>query len=113
MTESMGSAVRHMGERWRWALYVALAIAGALRTFGGARAQQKATDDPTFPKLIDSPQRHRSAFLRTALPIDSVILHSLATQGREFTGRCPNACRLRYCHFGSFASTLIHVVWTR
>jgi len=40
------------GERWRWLLYVALAIAGGLLTFVGARAQQKATDDATFRKLI-------------------------------------------------------------
>jgi ketosteroid isomerase-like protein len=39
--------------RHRWFLYVALAIAGALLTFAGARAQQKATDDATFRKLID------------------------------------------------------------
>ncbi len=54
MTESMGRAVRKNAERWRWVLYVALAIAGALLTFVGARAQQKATDDATFRKLIDS-----------------------------------------------------------
>ena len=41
------------GERWRWLLYVALAMAGALLTFVGARSQQKATDDATFRKLID------------------------------------------------------------
>ena len=35
---------RH-GEHWRWLLYVALAIAGGLLTFVGARAQQKATED--------------------------------------------------------------------
>jgi len=42
------------GERWRWLLYVALALAGGLLTFVGARAQQKATDDATFRKLIDA-----------------------------------------------------------
>jgi ketosteroid isomerase-like protein len=41
-------------ERWRWLLYVALAIVGGLLTFVGARAQQKATDEATFRKLIDS-----------------------------------------------------------
>jgi len=41
------------GERWRWLLYVALALAGGLLTFVGARAQQKATDDATFRRLID------------------------------------------------------------
>jgi len=40
-------------ERWRWLLYVAMAIAGALLTFVGARAQQKASDDAKFRKLID------------------------------------------------------------
>src|SRR5438477_13159508 len=51
---SMGSAARNHAERWRWLLYVVLAIVGALLTFVGARAQQKATDDATFRKLIDS-----------------------------------------------------------
>jgi ketosteroid isomerase-like protein len=41
------------GERWRWLLYVVLALAGGLLTFVGARAQQKATDEATFRKLID------------------------------------------------------------
>ena len=40
-------------ERWRWLLYVAMAVAGALLTFVGARAQQKASDDAKFRKLID------------------------------------------------------------
>jgi ketosteroid isomerase-like protein len=40
-------------ERWRWLLYVAMALAGALLTFVGARAQQRATDDARFRKLID------------------------------------------------------------
>jgi uncharacterized protein (TIGR02246 family) len=39
--------------RWRWLLYVALAFAGGLLTFAGARAQQRASDDATFRKLID------------------------------------------------------------
>lgn len=38
---------------WRWLIYVGLALAGALLTFAGARAQQKATDDAKFRKLID------------------------------------------------------------
>lgn len=45
-----GSASR---ERWRWLLYVAMALAGALLTFVGARAQQHASDDAKFRKLID------------------------------------------------------------
>jgi ketosteroid isomerase-like protein len=36
-----------------WILYVLLAFFGGLLTFAGARAQQKATDDATFRKLID------------------------------------------------------------
>jgi ketosteroid isomerase-like protein len=42
------------GERWRWLLYVALALAGGLLTFVGARAQQKATDHATFRQLVDA-----------------------------------------------------------
>lgn len=42
------------GERWRWLSYVALAFAGALLTFAVARAQQKASDDAAFRKLIDA-----------------------------------------------------------
>jgi len=41
------------GARWRWLLYVALAFAGGLLTFVGARAQQRASDDATFRRLID------------------------------------------------------------
>ena len=44
----------HANQRWRWLLYVALAFAGALLTFVGARAQQRASDDSTFRKLIDA-----------------------------------------------------------
>ncbi|HWY42950.1 MAG TPA: nuclear transport factor 2 family protein [Candidatus Sulfotelmatobacter sp.] len=40
-------------ERWRWLLYVGLALFGALLTFVGARAQQQATDTATFRKLTD------------------------------------------------------------
>jgi ketosteroid isomerase-like protein len=39
--------------RWRWVLYVALAFAGGLLTFVGARAQQRASDDATFRRLIE------------------------------------------------------------
>jgi ketosteroid isomerase-like protein len=41
-------------ETWRWLLYVALAFAGALLTFVGARAQQRAADDATFRRLMDA-----------------------------------------------------------
>src|SRR5260370_41887484 len=54
MTAPAGRSAGKSAERWRWVLYVVLAIAGALVTFVGARAQQKATDDATFRKLIDS-----------------------------------------------------------
>src|SRR3981189_1374437 len=54
MTASMGSFVRKNAERWRWLVYAALAIAGALLTFVGARAQQEATDNGNFRKLVDS-----------------------------------------------------------
>jgi ketosteroid isomerase-like protein len=54
VTTSMGRTVHKNAERWRWLMYVALAIAGALVTFVGARAQQKATDDATFRKLVDN-----------------------------------------------------------
>ena len=39
--------------RWRWLLYVILAFAGGLLTFAGARAQQRASDDATFRRLIE------------------------------------------------------------
>ncbi len=39
--------------RWRWTVYAGLALAGALLTFVGARAQQKASDDAKFRTLID------------------------------------------------------------
>jgi ketosteroid isomerase-like protein len=41
------------GGRWRWTIYVLLALAGALVTFAGATAQQKASDDAKFRKLVD------------------------------------------------------------
>jgi ketosteroid isomerase-like protein len=53
MTASMGRPVHNDAERWRWQLYVALAMAGALLTFVGARAQQRAAEDTAFRKLID------------------------------------------------------------
>lgn len=53
MATSMGIGVGKAGGRWRWKLYVVLALAGAMLTFVGARAQQKATDDAKFRKLTD------------------------------------------------------------
>lgn len=53
MTALATSNTGHRADRWRWLLYVALALFGGLVTFVGARAQQKATDDATFRKLTD------------------------------------------------------------
>jgi ketosteroid isomerase-like protein len=50
---AQASTTRVRSERWRWLLYVAMAFAGALLTFVGARAQQKASDDAKFRKLTD------------------------------------------------------------
>jgi len=52
MSAVMSSSSRT--SRLHWMLYVLLAFCGALFTFVGARAQQKATDDATFRKLIDN-----------------------------------------------------------
>lgn len=53
MTVEASISTRQPLERWRWLLYVAMALLGGLVTFVGARAQQKATDDATFRKWID------------------------------------------------------------
>ena len=53
MTESVVRAVDKNAERWRWLLYVALALAGAMLTFVGARAQRRTAEDTAFRKLID------------------------------------------------------------
>jgi ketosteroid isomerase-like protein len=53
VTASKGYAFSNRGEHWRWLLYVAMALGGAMLTFVGARAQQKASDDATFRKLIE------------------------------------------------------------
>ena len=44
---------REAGPRHHWSIYVLLALFGGLLTFAGARAQQKASNDATFRKLID------------------------------------------------------------
>lgn len=54
MDRSVEKPQLNRAERWRWLLYVVLALAGASLTFVGARAQQKATDDTTFRKLVDN-----------------------------------------------------------
>jgi ketosteroid isomerase-like protein len=48
VSPSRTSAFRHS-----WIFYVLMACLGGLVTFAGARAQQKATDDATFRKIID------------------------------------------------------------
>jgi ketosteroid isomerase-like protein len=40
-------------EKYRWVLYVVLALGGAMLTFVGARAQQAASEESTFQKLTD------------------------------------------------------------
>jgi len=40
--------------RLRWVLYVVLALVGGSVTFVGAHAQQRASEEATFRKLIDS-----------------------------------------------------------
>jgi ketosteroid isomerase-like protein len=53
MSVSVPDGKRRSGRRHHWLAYVALACAGALLTFAGARAGQKATDESTFRKLVD------------------------------------------------------------
>lgn len=53
MSGTADSRVRPSEQGHHWVLYVVLAFFGGLLTFAGARAQQKATDDATFRKLID------------------------------------------------------------
>lgn len=47
------SSPRSRAHRYQWCWYVLFAFFGAMLTFVGARAQQKASDDATFRKLID------------------------------------------------------------
>src|SRR5260370_21935881 len=77
-----------------------------------ARAPTKVSNAPAIASATYSSQRQRSACLLTGLPVDAVIPYLLATRGRQFTGRCPNACRLRYCDFPCFASAHIRQLWT-
>ena len=53
MNSEASQLSRPTRERWRWLLYVAVAIAGAMLTFAGARAQQKLSEHATFQKLIN------------------------------------------------------------
>lgn len=53
MHSQMAKISRPQIDRWRWLLYVGVALAGALLTFAGARAQQKMSEHATFQKLIN------------------------------------------------------------
>jgi ketosteroid isomerase-like protein len=53
MSHNARPAPRVSAPGHHWFLYVVLAFFGALVTFAGARAQQKASDDATFRKLLD------------------------------------------------------------
>jgi ketosteroid isomerase-like protein len=53
MSVALVEIPRAAGPRHHWFIYVAVAFFGGLLTFAGARAQQKASDDATFRKLID------------------------------------------------------------
>ena len=53
MSSDTSRLVSFRSHSWRWVLYVVLALFGGLLTFVGARAQQKATEEATFRKLID------------------------------------------------------------
>jgi len=50
-TPDSGAGTSKLGNHW--ILYVLIAFFGGLLTFAGARAQQRATDEATFRKLID------------------------------------------------------------
>lgn len=54
MSQRSFSAQGSTAPHHHWSVYVVFALFGALLTFVGARAQQKASDDTTFRKLIDS-----------------------------------------------------------
>ena len=54
MSSAAPALLRRSAPRHHWTLYVALAFFGALFTFVGARAQQKASDNATFRKLTDA-----------------------------------------------------------
>jgi ketosteroid isomerase-like protein len=53
MSSDTSQLVSFRSHSWRWVLYVVLALFGGSLTFVGARAQQKATEEATFRKLID------------------------------------------------------------
>jgi ketosteroid isomerase-like protein len=53
MSEIARPVPRANRPRNHWSLYIVFAFLGALVTFVGARAEQKASDDATFRNLID------------------------------------------------------------
>ncbi len=53
MTATSQNSIHTASSGWRWLIYVGVALAGALLTFVAARAQQQATDQAKFRKLID------------------------------------------------------------
>jgi ketosteroid isomerase-like protein len=53
MSPDTRSSVPLRTPRLRWVFYLGLAVVGGLLTFVGARAQQKASEESTFRKLID------------------------------------------------------------
>jgi ketosteroid isomerase-like protein len=53
MSSDASQLLSFRSHSWRWVLYVVLALFGGSLTFVGARAQQKATEEATFRKLID------------------------------------------------------------
>jgi len=53
MTASIGRPVHKNAERWRWLLYVALAITGALLTLLEP-GRSRSAENTGFRKLIDS-----------------------------------------------------------
>src|SRR6266571_2134424 len=94
MTASTEEPVQRTAAGWRWLLYVALAIVGALLTFVGARAQQKATDDATFRKLIDSycvawSTGTAEAPAKFYAKEDGLVFYDVAPAGCSFTSIFP------------------------
>ena len=54
MTSRTSLRIVAKSRRFRWIVYVLLALAGGSLTFVGAYAQQRASDEATFRKFIDS-----------------------------------------------------------
>ncbi len=54
MTFSAAQPFSARVHRLRWVLYVVLALVGGSLTFVGAHAQQKASEEAAFRKLLDN-----------------------------------------------------------